>query len=257
MDGERIAIVSDVHGNMTAFEAVLSDIDTRGVGRVFNLGDVFGKGPSGSGAVALSRERCEATVRGNWDELVQVPRKKASPPLRWWLDEMSADDRAWLRHLPFSLDLTLGGVPVRLFHASADSVGHRVHRRHSDDEFRAMFRNTAATGDGPEPDLVVYGDIHSAYAKAIDGKALLNAGSVGNPLDQPTAAYVILSADAPGVAHEIVRVPYDIEREIALARDLGMPELEPYAIELRTGLYRGLQNHPRGKSGDRRKYPSE
>ena len=173
MTSEHIAILSDVHGNMTAFEAVLSDIDARGIGRVFNLGDVFGKGPNGSAAVALSRERCEATVRGNWDELVNVPLEQASPPLRWWLEEMSAEDRAWLRGLPFAVDLELDGVPVRLFHASADSVGHRVHRRHSDDDFHGMFRNTGATGNGPEPDLVVYGDIHSAYAKATDGKTLL------------------------------------------------------------------------------------
>ncbi len=185
-------------------------------------------------------------MRGNWDELVNVPLEQASPPLRWWLEEMSAEDRAWLRGLPFAVDLELDGVPVRLFHASADSVGHRVHRRHSDDDFHGMFRNTGATGNGPEPDLVVYGDIHSAYAKAIDGKTLLNAGSVGNPLDEPTASYVDLSADGARIRHEIVRVPYDIEREIALARDRGMPELEPYAVELRTGLYRGLQERTRG-----------
>lgn len=246
MASERIAILSDVHGNMTAFEAVLADIDAREIRRVFNLGDVFGKGPNGSDTVALARERCEATIRGNWDELVNVPREQASPPLRWWLEEMSAEDRAWLRDLPFAVDLELGGAPVRIFHASAESVGHRVHRRHSDDAFHAMFRNTEATGDGPEPDLVVYGDIHSAYAEEIDGKTLLNAGSVGNPLDEPTASYIVLTANSVGTTHEIVRVPYDIEREIALARERDMPELEPYAIELRTGLYRGLQGRSRG-----------
>ncbi len=243
---EQIAILSDIHGNMTAFEAVLAEIDAHGIRRIFNLGDVFGKGPNGSDAVALSRERCEATVRGNWDELVHVPREKASPPLRWWLEEMSDDDRAWLRDLPFSVDLELGGVPIRLFHASADSVGHRVHRQHSDDEFQAMFRNTDATGDGPEPDLVIYGDIHRAYVEAIEGKTLLNAGSVGNPLDEPTASYIVLTAGGIGVQHEIVRVPYDVEREIAHARVRGMPELEPYAVELRTGLYRGLQGRAGG-----------
>lgn len=248
MGVDRIAVISDVHGNLTAFEAVLADIDARGIRRVFNLGDVFGKGPNGAEAVARSRARCEATVRGNWDELVNLPLEQASPPLRWWLEEMDADDRAWLRDLPFSVDLELGGTLVRLFHASADSVGHRVHRRHSDDAFHAMFRNTDATGDGPVPDVVVYGDIHSAYAQEMAGKTLLNAGSVGNPLDEPTASYVILTAGNNGVTHEIVRVPYDIEREITIARERGMPELEPYAIELRTGLYRGLQGRAHGKS---------
>jgi predicted phosphodiesterase len=44
---ERIALISDVHGNLTALEAVLGDIDTRGIGRIFNLGDYVGKGPRG------------------------------------------------------------------------------------------------------------------------------------------------------------------------------------------------------------------
>lgn len=238
---DRIAVVSDVHGNMTAYEAVLHDIDRRGIGRVFNLGDLFGKGPNGSAAIAVTRERCEATVRGNWDMLVDFPRDRAAAPLRWWLDEMSYADHSWLRDLPFSVDLDLGGIAVRLFHASSDSVSHRVFPDHPDDEFRSMFANTAATGDGPEPAVVVYGDIHYAYARTVGSRTLINAGSVGNPLDEPTASYVVLSANRSVVTPDIVRVPYDIEREIALAAGRGMPELEPYVVELRTGLYRGLQ----------------
>ena len=241
MGSDRIAIISDVHGNMTAFDTVLDDIDRRGIRRIFNLGDLFGKGPNGSAAIAVTRERCEATVIGNWDAFIDYPRDRAKAPLRWWLDEMSPDDHDWLRNLPFSVDLELGGTPVRLFHASSDSVFHRVFPTHPDDEFRSMFANTEATGDGPEPQVVVYGDIHHAYAKTVEHRTLLNAGSVGNPLDAPTASYVILSVEESGVSHEIVRVPYDIEREIALAAALDMPELEPYAIELRTSVYRGRQ----------------
>lgn len=241
-----IAIISDVHGNMTAFEAVLDDIDRRGIGRIFNLGDLFGKGPNGSAAIAATRDRCEATVRGNWDAFIDYPRDRAGTPLLWWLDEMSDDDHDWLRALPFSIDLELGGTSVRLFHASSDSVFHRVRPAHTDDEFHAMFANTEATGDGPEPEVVVYGDIHHAYIKEVGGRTLLNAGSVGNHLDGPSASYVVLSADRSVVSPEIVRVPYDIEREIALAEARGMPELEPYAIELRTGVYRGLQPKANG-----------
>ena len=60
---DRVAVVSDVHGNLTAYEAVLADIDARGITRVVNLGDVVGKGPRGAACVALTQERCEATVR--------------------------------------------------------------------------------------------------------------------------------------------------------------------------------------------------
>lgn len=241
-----IAVVSDVHGNMTAFEAVLDDIDRRGIERIFNLGDLFGKGPNGSAAIAVTRERCEATVLGNWDAFVDYPRDRAKMPLLWWLDEMSPEDHNWLRDLPYSIDLEIGGAPVRLFHASSDSVFHRVRPTHTDEEFCAMFANTEATGDGPTPEVVVYGDIHHAYIKDDGARTLVNAGSVGNHLDGLSASYVVLAAGESGISREIVRVPYDIEREIAVAASRGMPELEPYAIELRTGVYRGLQ----GRSGD-------
>jgi protein phosphatase len=245
---ERIAVVSDVHGNMTAYDAVLADIVARGIPRVFNLGDITGKGPRGSEAIARTRERCEAAVRGNWDAHIGRPDLLEHPPMRWWHDELSVADRDWLRGLPYAVDLALSGRRLRLFHASADGVDQRVHVRHTDDEFAAMFRNTPATGFGPEPDVVVYGDIHSAYARGRRGKLLLNAGSVGNPLDEPTAAYLVLEGVPGGAAvdhpfsYGIVRVPYDIEAEIAAAGASGMLDLAAYAIELRTAVYRKF--HP-------------
>jgi putative phosphoesterase len=246
---ERIAVVSDVHGNMTAYEAVLADIATRGIRRVINLGDVIGKGPRGSAAIARTRERCEATVRGNWDEFVDREDLDVFPPMRWWHDELTDEDRAWLRGLPFSIDVELGGRRIRMFHASADSVGHRVRARHSDDDFAGMFRNTPATGAGGPPDVVVYGDIHYAYAEERGGRLLINAGSVGNALDEPTAAYAVLEGmtggDGAGTfRHEIVRVPYEIEAEIAVARESGMLEADAYAGELRTAIYRNLRAAP-------------
>ena len=66
----RIAFLSDVHGNLTALEAVLRDLDRRGIEEVYFLGDVLGKGPAVHEAVALLRHRCSGAVYGNWDRLV-------------------------------------------------------------------------------------------------------------------------------------------------------------------------------------------
>jgi predicted phosphodiesterase len=243
---ERIAVLSDVHGNTTAFEAVLRDVDARGITTVLNLGDVVGKGPRGSAAVALSRARCAVTVRGNWDDfLPDIPPDHESPGLAWWNAELTEDDRRWLRGLPLVHHLTLSGRRVRLLHASAASLYTKVHFHHTDDEFDGMFATTDLTGDGPPPTVVAYGDIHDTYVEVRDGRTLLNVGSVGNPLDEPTAAYAVLEgvpggdpSDVFGI--QVVRVPYDVEAEIAAARAAGMPELEAYAVELRTAVYRGL-----------------
>lgn len=251
---ERVAVLSDVHGNLTAYEAVLADVDARGIRTVLNLGDVVGKGPRGSAAVALTRERCAVTVRGNWDDFLPRPaadgadradRAGRDEALRWWDAELTDDDRAWLLGLPLVHHLTLSGRRIRLLHASAQSLYTRVHFHHTDEERDGMFATTALTGAGPTPDVVVYGDIHDAYVETAQGRTLLNVGSVGNALDEPTAAYAVLEGVPDGTradpfAIQVVRVSYDVEAEIAVARGLGMPQLEAYAVELRTAVYRGL-----------------
>jgi predicted phosphodiesterase len=268
---DRIAVISDVHGNVTALEAVLADIEARGITRILNLGDVVGKGPRGSEAVKRSREACEVTVRGNWDSLIgdwegfvgrgDVPRFEAG---QWTRDELTDEDAAWLAGLPNTYDLVMSGKRIRLFHASQTSEFVRVRWEHTQEEFRGMFTNTDFTGpwaptlpghpadawpEGTTPDVVGYGDIHGAYLEVDEGLTLFNAGAVGNHLDAPSAPYVILEGvlDAPDPAPFSVsfpRVGYDIEAEIAVARDLGMPEADAYALELRDGIFRGSAPRP-------------
>jgi predicted phosphodiesterase len=242
---ERAAVISDLHGNVTAFEAVLADLRRRDISTVYNLGDVAGKGPRGSECVRLSRLHCAATVRGNWDDFLP----SSTPEWRddagwWWHNELTQEDRQWLQALPLFHDITLSGRRIRMFHASAKSVYHRVHSTHTDEDFEGMFAATELTGRGPAPDVVCYGDIHDAYVSTYRSRTLVNVGSVGNPLDEPQACYVILEGEEDGgrsapFGIQFVRVAYDIEAEIAIAGEVGMPALEAYAVELRTAIYRG------------------
>ncbi|WP_402469378.1 metallophosphoesterase family protein [Isoptericola aurantiacus] len=246
MATEQIAIVSDVHGNLTALDAVLADVARRGITRIVNLGDDAGKGPRGSAVVDRLTAVCEADVRGNWDDFLPGIADDGPAEMVWWRDELRPDQRERIAAKPLCHDLQLSGRRIRLFHASATSVHTRVHFDHTPEEFAGMFATTDLTGPGPEPTLVGYGDVHDAYVETFRGRTLFNVGSVGNSLDEPTACYTILDgvpdADRPapfGLQH--VRVPYDVEAELAVARDLGMPQYEPWAQELRTAVYRGLQ----------------
>jgi predicted phosphodiesterase len=251
---EQIAVISDVHGNVTALEAVLADIAARGITRIVNLGDLIGKGPRGAEAIRLCRQVCEATVRGNWDSFISGGQDLPSEAGRWVRRELSDGALAWLAGLPGTHELLLSGRRVRLFHASQASEFVRVHRRHTDGEFAAMFTNTEFTGDftagggpaGLTPDVVGYGDIHRAYLKEGRGLTLFNAGSVGNHLSASAAAYAFLTGvpDSAGMAPfsvSFAQVPYDIDAELAVARRLGLPECDAYALELREGTYRGLK----------------
>ncbi|MBX9246982.1 metallophosphoesterase family protein [Actinotalea ferrariae] len=240
---DRVAVVSDVHGNMTAYDAVLADIDRRGIRTVVNLGDVAGKGPRGSAAVARTRERCAVTVRGNWDDFLPRPDPEKNAASVWWYEELTPEDRAWLLSLPLVHHIELSGRRIRFVHASAKSVHTRVRREHSNAEFDAMFASTELTGPGPAPSVVVYGDVHDAYLETVEGRTLLNVGSAGNPLDEPVPSYAILEGVLGGTGEDpfgiqVVRVPYDVEAEIEVARAAGMPTLEAWAIELRTAVFR-------------------
>ena len=140
---------------------------------------------------------------------------------------------------------------MRVFHASAKHVFHRVHFDHGEAEFLGMFANTAATGDGPVPTVVGYGDLHDPYLESDrEGRTLFNVGSVGNNLGSPEPSYAIVegdcgSTDRAPFSVQFVRVPYDVEAEVAVAYDAGMPMVGHWAGELRTGLYRGDQESGR------------
>jgi diadenosine tetraphosphatase ApaH/serine/threonine PP2A family protein phosphatase len=250
---DRIALISDVHGNLTALEAVLDDIDARGITRIFNLGDYVGKGPRGREVIDICRERCEVNILGNWDDFLPNPdREYDSEALRWWLAQLAPGQGEWLRALPFSHDFVMSGRQIRLYHASPTSVHRRVRFDHYEEEFLEMFTNTPATGDGPVPTVVGYGDTHDPYYE-VDRwrRTLFNTGSVGNSMDDPTPVYVILegtygSPDEAPFSIQFVRVPFDVDAELAAAGEMGMPELAAYASEIRDGIYRGEMNKPEG-----------
>jgi len=259
---ERIALVSDVHGNLSALEAVFADIERRGIKRIFNLGDYVGKGPRGRAVVDLCREKCEVNILGNWDDFLPDPeRVQDSEGMRWWKNELREDQWTWLRSLPFSYDFVLSGRRIRLFHASATSVHRRVRFDHDGEEFLGMFQNTEATGDGPVPTVVGYGDTHDAFYEVdLERRTLFNTGSVGNSMGDATPVYVILEGvpdtldDAP-FSIQFVRVPYDAHAELEVARALQMPELDGYESEIIHGIYRGHLNAGTTPTYHRRSHP--
>ncbi|WP_338540563.1 metallophosphoesterase family protein [Paenibacillus tundrae] len=241
---ERIAIVSDIHGNMTAWEAVLNDIRSRGLKRIFCLGDLVGKGPDPVQVVDRVRETCEQVVRGNWDELVAVNRDNEN--FTWQADKLGQERLDYLANLPFSHQFELSGRTVRLVHASPQSVYHRVQPWDELDKRIAMFDAPANEPELGQADIIGYGDVHNAYLQHLNGKVLFNVGSVGNPLDIPQASYCILEGESnrdinQAINIQFVRVPYDIEQEVRVAQQAGVPALELYIREIRTGVYRGLQ----------------
>jgi protein phosphatase len=244
---ERIAVISDIHGNIPALEAVLQDIQSREITRIYCLGDLIGKGPDSDLAVDIIREHCELVIMGNWEDFVTRPSEKAS--VQWHQSKLGEERLQYLTTLPFSHTFYMSGKKVRVLHASPESLYERIRARDPKEKRLRMFLNTDLTKSSngeSEPDVVIYGDLHKAFLQQLSGKTLFNVGSVGNPLDIPQAAYGIIEGEygsqlpAP-FSLQVVRVPYDIEQAVKLAIDARMPSLEPYIIELRTSVHRGKQ----------------
>jgi protein phosphatase len=240
---DQIAIISDIHGNLPALEGVLEDIRQRDIQTIYCLGDLVGKGPDSARVVDLCRTVCQAVVKGNWDH--DLARETNSHTRLWHQAQLGRARLAYLRQLPNTIDFSISGKQIRLFHASAQSAHHRVGFREEYARLRGMFANTVfTTHQYPEPDIVGYGDIHYPYISPVGRKILFNVGSVGNPMDyMPLACYAILkgclnSARTTPFAIEIVRVQYDIERAIGQARAVQMPKLAEYEFELRTATHR-------------------
>jgi predicted phosphodiesterase len=241
---ERIAVISDVHGNIPALTAVFEDIGSRGIKRVVCLGDIAGKGPNSDQAVDMIRARCESVVTGNWDYGIAIPKPEEPQWLRldWYRVQLGENRLAYLRALPVYLEFYMSGRLVRLCHASPHDIWHRTFLTTETQERLRLFEPTATLHKSS--DVIGYGDIHWAYIDSFEGRMIFNAGSVGNPLEITQAAYAVMEGEygsetLSSFSVTIVRVPYDIEQAVCDARASGMPFLEEYINELKTAVYRG------------------
>jgi putative phosphoesterase len=223
----QVAIISDIHGNLTALDAVIADSERRGVDRVVHGGDLALVGCQPAEVIDRVRELGWPGIVGNTDELLWRPEQRAmqernAPKLRELLRvlfdrcapatrKLLGDERvAWLRQLPEAYcedDLAL-------VHASPDDLWRAPMPDAEASELSATYGSCDAQ-------VVVYGHIHRPYIRILERFTLANSGSVGSPFDgDARASYLLLDH---GQA-KIVRVEYDIEREVAMLMGSGYPD---------------------------------
>src|ERR1700741_3018572 len=194
----RYALISDVHANLPALEAVLADIDARDdVDAVWHLGDLVGYAPWPDGVVALVHARGIHGVAGNYDSTVATdykhcgcryedPRQEelSHASYAWTRAHVSAQTKRRLGALPFRIDLRpsgghLPGPRVVLVHGTPTLNTLYWTEDRPDDFCRKMAAHAgAATGD-----VVCFGHTHVPWHRTVDGIHFLNTGSVGRPKD--------------------------------------------------------------------------
>jgi predicted phosphodiesterase len=231
----RVAVISDIHANLYALEAVLTDIEPEAPDEIWCLGDVVGYGPRPNECADVVRERCALVLIGNHD-LAAIGKLDtaefgplAADSAHWTTGALGEAQAEWLG----GLELSAVRDGVELYHGSArDPVWEYVL---SEDVAHANMLVTSAP-------LVLVGHSHVALALAWDGAAvdgglarggtdidtsatrwLLNPGSVGQPRDgDPRAAWLLIDIDVGRAAFR--RVQYPIERTQAEMRAAGLPE---------------------------------
>jgi predicted phosphodiesterase len=236
----RVALVSDIHGNLTALEAVVADLDRRAPDLVVHGGDLALMGPRPAEVVDRIQELGWPGVVGNTDELLWRPEEhqrqlERAPGLAALLELIfgayAGDTRerlgearlAWLRTLPpehRTDDLTV-------VHARPQDLWRAPMPDASDRELSTTYAPLGAARVG-------YGHIHRPFVRALDKLTVANAGSVGLPWDgDPRAAYLLLDDGVP----ESIRVAYDVEREVRALRALGHPDAERLSEMRRRGRF--------------------
>jgi predicted phosphodiesterase len=237
----RLALVSDVHGNCVALDAVLADLERLGVDSGICLGDVAQGGPQPAESLDRVRELGWPVILGNADDfLLRVPDEPAEPVTErqlevreWTLSRLTDEHLALIGAFSATVELELdGGSRLLAFHGSPRSFDDGL---------------LPETQPGPayeaDADVLAGGHTHLQWTRRLGSAVFVNPGSVGLAYDRhqppedfrttPIAEYAVLHADAAGVAVEFRRVPYDLDRLLAAASEGGRPDAAEYA-----GLWR-------------------
>ncbi|MFH0968599.1 MAG: metallophosphoesterase family protein [Methanobacteriota archaeon] len=219
-----IGLISDVHANLPALEAVLTDAESRGVTIMLNAGDSTGYGPFPDEVISLLRSRHIMSVIGNYDLSVLSKRWKTGKPrsrekqvaMRWAYHNISPENLVWLKNLPREIRLSVRGLTLLVTHGSPDSITEYLDAGTPETRLHEVASGISAR-------VVVTGHSHRPAAREVDGVWFVNTGSVGRSEDgDPRACYALITVDPFSLTH--IRVPYDIDRTVTALRNRHLPD---------------------------------
>jgi predicted phosphodiesterase len=236
----RYALISDIHANLPALQAVHGDILRRSdLDAVYHLGDLVGYAPWPNEVVALIADAGIPGVAGNYDSSVgagykhcgcryEDPRQEELSHISyaWTREHVSAATRRYLAGLPFRIDLLPNGGHV---------TGPRVVLVHGTPTLNTLYwtedrpddfcLKMAAHAGAKTGDVIAFGHTHKPWHRTVEGIHFVNTGSVGRPKDGDwRAGYVVLDAGSAEVGVEFVRIDYDVEEAARAIRASELPD---------------------------------
>ena len=215
----RLAVISDIHGNLYSLLRVLEDIDSQYADTIISLGDLVGYGPHPNEVVALLRKKKILSIKGNYDASVvdkdftfirQTVSNDFSLP--WTVEELRESNRLYLSSLPTELTMNICGKKIRFVHGSPRNITEYLNPINPD---REKIMNEI------EEDILVCAHTHIPSVENFGEKLLVNDGSVGKPKNgSPEATYILIDLFEDAEPKITVRsVAYDFQK---IMKDMQM-----------------------------------
>jgi len=221
-----IAVISDIHGNLPAFQEVIKKTEELHAEIVYCLGDTVGYGPFPNECVDLVREKCAVVLKGNHDSGLtgETPLDDFNhygvSAIQWSKTVVTKENCEYLRTLPFTAE----EKGLTLAHSSPNkpqSWNYILTMRAAQENFAAFKTTLAFIGHTHVP--VIIGEDGSVNRYKPGLRHIINVGSVGQPRDgNPDAAFGLY--DTETTDYELVRVHYEVQKTARAIRDLGLPE---------------------------------
>ena len=249
---QRIAILSDIHGDTTALKSVIADARALGATEYWLLGDILLPGPGREDLFELlDAIPITVAVRGNWDDCVlealdgeyglENPQEIQLLRLTQYLMEGLDPERIdWLRSLPLVEKKEVNGIRFSLTHNLPEkNYGGDLRPANATENFDQLLDD--------QTDMAIYGHVHKQLLRyGSQGQQILNPGTIGmpyfdwEPIQNHRAQYALIDVEADGVTNlQFRKVAYDYEAELQDAKDKGLPFIEMYEELRREDNYRG------------------
>jgi len=230
----RLAVLADVHGNISALQCVIDDIRKEGIDNIIVLGDLVMVGPAPESVMcAVHALNPICWIKGNTDMWLEEmscgwePKTAREQYLfRYYQfaeSKLTEADINFLSNLPIKKSVRVVDTDILCVHGSPRSVTEIMDHRVPIDEMEKMVEEVDET-------IVVCGHSHFPYIGRIEDKHIFNVGSVGRPFDgNALASYGILDLSSPGNPECIIRrINYPVNKTLGLARESGFPNSDAY-----------------------------
>ena len=225
----KIGIISDIHANLPALNAVLSHAGQNNVDIIYNLGDSIGYGAYPDQVIKFLISEKITSILGNYDHKVLEVKKKANKwskkknPLKlfafqWTFEQLSSESIAFLKTLPESIYLNHQGFKILLVHGSPASIDEPITEKTTVERLSALAVIS-------EADIVLCGHSHQAFFKQRLNTIFINPGSVGRQNDgDPRTSYAILNIGERQISIQHFRIPYDLFNTLLEINKQELPE---------------------------------